>query len=267
LLSGLQRWAAGVEYRGTAYSGWQIQDDAPSVQQAVEKGLSSVANHPLHVVCAGRTDAGVHALGQVIHFDSEARRSAHAWLLGVNSQLPRDIALSWVQPADLKFSARYSALSRRYRYVLRSGRARSGLLHDGAGRVIGKLDEGAMHRAAQALVGTHDFSAYRDSDCQSPSPVRTLQALSVRRHQEFVVIDVKANAFLHHMVRNITGVLIAIGEGEQPESWAQAVLDSRQRAKGGVTAEARGLYFIGPEYPPEFGIPAPPEPWFPGSIA
>lgn len=262
----MQRWAAGVEYRGTAYSGWQFQNQAPSVQQEVERALSKVADHPVQTVCAGRTDAGVHALGQVVHFESPAARSAHAWLLGANSMLPRDIALCWVQPADMKFHARYSALSRRYRYVLRCGRARSGLLEDRAGWVIGELDAAVMHRAAQALVGEHDFSAYRDSDCQAPSPVRNMHAIEVRRHEEFVVIEVQANAFLHHMVRNITGVLMAIGKGEQPETWTRTVLESRDRKNGGVTAEARGLYFVGPDYPPAFAIPAPPTPWFPGSL-
>ena len=263
----MQRWAAGVEYRGTAYSGWQVQNHAPSVQQRVEQALSSIANHALTVICAGRTDAGVHALGQVIHFESAAPRSAYAWLLGANKELPRDISLCWVQPAAQEFHARYSALSRRYRYVLRCGRARSALLDNRAGWAIDTLNAPAMHRAAQALVGEHDFSAYRDSDCQAPSPVRTVQAIVVRRHAEFVVIDVQANAFLHHMVRNITGVLLAIGKGDQPESWAKTVLDSRERAKGGVTADARGLYFVGPEYPAEFGIPLPPAPWFPGALA
>ena len=263
----MQRWAAGVEYRGTAYSGWQAQPHAPSVQQAVEKALSTIANHALSVVCAGRTDAGVHALGQVIHFESEAPRTAYAWLLGSNTQLPRDVSLTWVQPVPFDFHARYGATSRRYRYVIRCGRTRSGLLEDRAGWVIGQLDAPAMHRAAQALVGEHDFSAYRDSDCQAASPVRTVQAVSVRRHEEFVVIDVQANAFLHHMVRNITGTLMAIGLGEQPEAWARTVLEGRVRAKAGVTAEPRGLYFVGPEYPEPFGIPPPPTPWFPGAMA
>ena len=266
-MGSLQRWAAGVEYRGTAYSGWQFQSHAPSVQQAVETALSTIANHPLQVTCAGRTDAGVHALGQVIHFESEAPRSAYAWLVGGNSRLPRDVSLAWVQPADLAFHARHSATARRYRYVIRCGRARSALLDDRAGWTIGELDAAAMHRGAQALVGEHDFSGYRDSNCQSPTPMRNLHSISVRRHAEFVVIDVQANAFLHHMVRNITGVLIAIGEREQPESWAKTVLDGRVRAKGGVTAEACGLYFVGPEYPAGFGIPAPPKPWFPGDMA
>ena len=260
----LKRWAAGVEYLGTAYSGWQRQGHAPSVQETVERALSSVANHPVTVVCAGRTDAGVHAYGQVIHFESTAPRASHAWLLGANAQLPRDVSLRWVQEARLDFHARYAATARRYRYVMRCGRARSALLADRAAWLIGDLDAAAMHRAAQALVGEHDFSAYRDADCQSPTPMRNVHAIAVRGAREFVVLDVQANAFLHHMVRNIAGVLMAIGQGKQTETWARTVLESRERARGGVTAEACGLYFVGPDYPAAFGLPAAPAPWFPG---
>lgn len=226
--------------------------------------LSAVADHPVKVTAAGRTDAGVHAYNQVVHFDSDAPRAPHAWLLGSNSQLPRDVSLRWVQVVDGEFHARYAATARRYRYVMFAGRARSALLEDRAAWQIGRLDADAMHRAAQALVGEHDFSGYRDAGCQSRTPMRNVHAISVRRHGEFVVLDVQANAFLHHMVRNIAGVLMAIGQGEQPESWAAAVLDGRSRAAGGVTAVPGGLYFVGPDYPARFGLPAAPEPWFPG---
>jgi tRNA pseudouridine38-40 synthase len=260
----MTRWAAGVEYLGTRYSGWQWQSHAPSIQQEVERVLSAVGNHPIKVTAAGRTDAGVHALNQVIHFDSEAARAPHAWLFGCNSQLPRDINLRWVQAVDAAFHARYSATARSYRYVTWSSRARSALLEGRVTWLLEALDSDAMHRAAQALVGEHDFSAFRDADCQSPSPVRQLHRITVRRHGDFTVLDVTANAFLHHMVRNIAGVLIAIGKGKQPESWARTVLDSRNRAQGGVTAEAGGLCFIGPAYPATFGLPPVPAPWFPG---
>lgn len=260
----MTRWAAGLEYLGTRYSGWQWQEHAPSVQQEVERVLSNVGNHPVKVTAAGRTDAGVHALNQVIHFDSEAARAPHAWLFGANSQLPRDISLRWVQQADPEFSARYSATARSYRYVMWSGRARSALLEGRVAWLIEALDVEAMHRAAQALVGEHDFSAFRDADCQSPTAMRNLHSISVRRHGDFSVLDVKANAFLHHMVRNIAGVLMAIGQHKQPEGWAKTVLESRNRAKGGVTAEPGGLCFIGPEYPARFGLPEVPKPWFPG---
>jgi tRNA pseudouridine38-40 synthase len=259
------RWAAGVEYLGTAYSGWQWQGHAPSVQQEVERVLSTVADHPVKVTAAGRTDAGVHALNQVIHFDSDAPRAPHAWQFGANSLLARDVALRWVQPADAAFHARYSATSRRYRYVMLTGRARPALLHGRVAWVLGALDPAPMHRAAQALVGEHDFSAFRDAGCQSRTPMRNLQRIAVWRSGEFVVLDVQANAFLHHMVRNIAGVLMAIGQGKQPETWARSVLEQRSRAAGGVTAAPDGLYFVGPEYPAHFGLPPAPEPWFPGA--
>jgi tRNA pseudouridine38-40 synthase len=261
----MTRWAAGVEYVGTRYSGWQWQDHAPSVQQEVERVLSAVADHPVKVTAAGRTDAGVHALNQVIHFDSEAPRAPHAWLLGGNSQLPRDVSLRWVQPVDPAFHARFGATARSYRYVMWTSRARSALLDGRVTWLIDPLDAGRMHRAAQALVGDHDFSAFRDADCQSRSPVRQLHAISVRRQGDFTVLDVKANAFLHHMVRNIAGVLMAIGQGKQPEAWARTVLESRERKRGGVTADAAGLCFVGPEYPATFGLPPTPTPWFPAS--
>jgi tRNA pseudouridine38-40 synthase len=260
----LVRWAAGIEYCGTAYAGWQRQVHARSIQQEVERVLSNVADHPVAVVAAGRTDARVHAYGQVIHFDSSAARAPHAWLFGGNSQLPPDIALRWVQEAPEAFHARYSATARSYRYVMYTGRARSALLAGRGTWLIGPLDAGAMNRAAQALVGEHDFSAFRDADCQAHTPTRTVEAVAVRAIGEFVVLDVRANAFLHHMVRNIAGVLIPIGQGKQPESWARDVLASRKRTLAGVTAEPGGLYFVGPQYPAAFGIPAPPAPWFPG---
>jgi tRNA pseudouridine38-40 synthase len=260
----MTRWAAGVEYLGTRYSGWQWQDHAPSIQQEVERVLSAVADHAVKVTAAGRTDAGVHALNQVIHFDSGAARAPHAWLLGGNSQLPRDISLRWVQPVDADFHARYGATARSYRYVMWSARARSALLEGRVCWLVEPLDAGAMHRAAQALVGEHDFSAFRDADCQSKSPVRNLHGLTVRKHGDFTVLDISGNAFLHHMVRNIAGVLMAIGQGKQPEDWAKAVLESRSRAQGGVTAVAGGLCFLGPEYPARFALPPAPAPWFPG---
>jgi tRNA pseudouridine38-40 synthase len=257
------RWAAGVEYLGSRYSGWQRQGHAPSIQQEVETALSRVADHPVAVTAAGRTDAGVHAYHQVIHFDSAAPRAPHAWLFGANSLLPRDIALRWVLAVDEGFHARHAAMSRRYRYVMLPQRARPGLLDGRVCWTTGALDAGSMHRAAQVLVGEHDFSAYRDSGCQSRTPMRRVQAIAVASHPPFVVLDVEANAFLHHMVRNIAGVLMAIGAGERPESWAGEVLQARRRAAGGVTADAGGLYFVGPVYPERFGLPGAPQPWLP----
>jgi tRNA pseudouridine38-40 synthase len=260
----VQRWAAAVEYLGTAYSGWQTQRDRPSVQAEVERALGAVAAQPLSVQAAGRTDAGVHAQGQVVHFESSAARSPYAWLLGANSNLPADISLRWIQPVPADFDARHSAHSRRYRYVVHNHRARSALLAGRATWMIRELDAAAMHRAAQALIGEHDFSAYRAAECQSPTPMRNVQSIAVWRQAEFVVLDVQANAFLHHMVRNIMGVLFEIGQGRQPEEWAGQVLEQRDRKRGGMTAPGDGLYFIGPVYPARFGVPAPPVMSFPG---
>jgi tRNA pseudouridine38-40 synthase len=259
----VKRWAAGVEYLGTRYSGWQWQSQAPSIQQEVERVLSAVADHPVKVTAAGRTDAGVHALNQVIHFDSAAPREPRAWLFGGNSQLPGDIALRWVQPVDDRFHARYGATSRRYRYVMHPSRARPALLDRRVTWLKEPLDAAAMHRAAQVLVGEHDFSAFRDADCQSHTPIRKLHAIAVRGIGAFVVLDVEANAFLHHMVRNIAGVLIAIGRQERPEAWAETVLEGRNRTLGGVTADPGGLYFVGPRYDDAFGLPPTADPWFP----
>jgi tRNA pseudouridine38-40 synthase len=259
----VSRWAAGLEYLGFAYAGWQAQQERPSVQAALEAALSSVADHPVQIMAAGRTDAGVHAYGQVVHFDSDARRAPYAWLLGTNTRLPPDLSLRWIREVPADFDARRSAVARRYRYVIHNHRARSALLAGRAAWVIRELDVGAMHRAAQALIGEQDFSAFRAAECQSNTAMRNLHALSVRRQRDFVVLDVQANAFLHHMVRNIAGVLIEIGQNRRPEGWCAEVLASRDRTRAGMTAPAQGLYFVGPLYPAEFGLPTPAEPWFP----
>lgn len=259
----MSRWAAAVEYLGTAYSGWQAQPHAPSVQAAVEAGLSKVADHPVTTVAAGRTDAGVHGFQQIIHFDSSSARTPYAWLLGTNTNLPEDIALRWVRAVPEEFHARFSARSRSYRYVIHNARWRSALLLGRAAWVAWELDAMAMHRAAQALVGELDFSAFRDSECQSRTPMREVQAISVRREGSFVLLDVRANAFLHHMVRNIAGSLIEVGSGKQREAWIGEVLASRQRTRAGMNAPACGLYFVDAEYPSEFGLPKAPEFWLP----
>ena len=259
----MTRWAAGVEYLGGAYSGWQSQIGAPSVQAEVERALSQVADHPLAVTAAGRTDAGVHAYQQVIHFDSPAARTAYAWMLGANSNLPNDVSLRWVQEVSDNFHARFGAVRRSYRYVVHNHRARSALLEGRAGWWTASLNAAVMHEAAQALVGEHDFSAFRDSQCQSKSPVRRVFSIDVFRDNDFILIDVSGNAFLHHMVRNITGVLGEIGQGRRPAKWAREVLELRDRTLAGMTVPACGLYFIGPEYPAEFALPAPSQPWFP----
>lgn len=259
----MPRWAAGVEYLGSRYCGWQAQAHAPSVQGTLDTALSRVAAHPVETVAAGRTDAGVHGFAQVVHFDSPAPRSAYGWLLGTNSNLPADISLRWLQPVGDDFHARHSARARRYRYVIHNARARSALLAQRAGWVTWPLDAAAMHEAAQALVGEHDFSAFRGAECQSRTPMRRVLDIGVRRHGELVVIDVRANAFLHHMVRNIAGSLIEIGQGRQPRDWLGQLLAGRDRTRAGMNAQAQGLYFVAAEYPEEFGIPPAPEFWLP----
>ncbi len=258
-----RRWAAGIEYLGTAYCGWQSQAGLAAVQTEVEKSLSAIADHPVAVHAAGRTDAGVHAFQQVVHFDSDAARTSYAWLLGGNSQMKADVSLRWVQEVSADFHARHSAVERSYRYVIHISAARSALLQGRVAWHTRALDADAMHRSAQALVGEHDFSAFRDSECQSPTPMRDLRRISVRASGEFLVLEVSANAFLHHMVRNIAGSLLEVGQGKREAAWIRALLLGRDRTQAGMTAEAAGLYFIGPTYPAEFALPPPPQPWFP----
>ncbi|HKY93331.1 MAG TPA: tRNA pseudouridine(38-40) synthase TruA [Nevskiaceae bacterium] len=257
------RWMAGIEYRGTAYSGWQAQPHAPSVQGVLETALGRVANHPIEIFAAGRTDAGVHAFQQVVHFDSEASRTPYAWLLGTNSNLPDDVSVRWVQAAAPGFHARFSATARRYRYVIHNARARSGLLASRAGWYKPDLDAAAMHRAAQALLGERDFSAFQDAECQSPTPMRNVMAVAVTRRDALVAVDIRANAFLHHMVRTIVGTLVEVGMGRQHEAWVAEVLASRDRIRAGENAPACGLYFLGAEYPAECAVPPAPDFWLP----
>jgi tRNA pseudouridine38-40 synthase len=259
----VRRWAAGLEYLGTAYAGWQAQAERPSVQAQLEAALSAVADHPLKTQAAGRTDAGVHAAGQVVHFDSAAPRGPYAWLLGANSRLPPDIALRWVREVPAHFDARHSALARRYRYVIHNHRARSALAMNRAAWITDELDATSMHQAAQALLGEQDFSAFRAAECQSATPMREVQEVSVARRGEYVVLDIRANAFLHHMVRNIAGSLIEIGRGRRPSSWIAELLAARDRRLAAATAPACGLYFLGPIYPAAFELPPPAEPRFP----
>ena len=255
-----QRWAAGVEYLGSGYSGWQRLPDQTTVQGTVEAALSTVADHPVQIVTAGRTDAGVHALQQVIHFDSSAARRPYAWLLGTNSLLPPDVSLRWVMPVSDRFHARFEASAREYRYLILNQRARSALWGGRATWEMRPLDAVAMHRAAQALLGRHDFSSFRDTRCQAPNPVRELAHVNVVRDGVMIGIHVLGNAFLHHMVRNIVGSLVEVGLGRRPETWIADVLAARDRRLAGMTAAADGLYFVGPRYPLAFEIPAPP-PW------
>ncbi len=251
----LMKIAAGVEYDGSKYSGWQRQKLSVSVQQHVEAALSGVADHPLSVTCAGRTDAGVHALNQVIHFESDALRDAHSWVFGSNTHLPGDISLTWAKPVQADFHARYSATSRIYKYIILNRPARPGLGHGYVTWECRRLDSDRMSRAALSLVGEHDFTSYRAKSCQAKTPVRNVLNLSVKRDNEHVVIVVEANAFLHHMVRNIAGVLIEIGISKHEVGWEIDVLNAKSRDCGGVTAAAAGLYLTGVNYPEKYGIP------------
>jgi tRNA pseudouridine38-40 synthase len=249
------RIALGIEYDGRPFCGWQYQDNSPSVQAAVEQALSSVAAQPIRVICAGRTDTGVHAAEQVVHFDTEVRRDDKAWVKGTNVNLPKSVSVLWVHTVSDTFHARFSAVRRRYRYVIFNRDVRPAFL---AGRVAfdyRPLNETRMQEAAQCLLGKHDFNAYRAVACQAKSPIRTVYQLDVTRQDELILIDIEANAFLHHMVRNIAGVLMTIGAGEQEPVWAKQVLEGRDRTLGGVTGPPDGLYLMEVAYPDEFGLP------------
>lgn len=259
----MPRLALGVEYDGTGFRGWQYQgpgQTGPTVQAAVEKALSGVAGQPVSLICAGRTDAGVHATGQVAHFDSEVRRAPHNWLLGANALLPGAVRLNWVRPVAADFHARFSAVQRQYRYVLCCGRERPALLRDRVGWAWQELDTAAMARAASCLPGRHDFSAFRAAGCQARHAVRTIHLLRVWQRGRYRVIDVRADGFLHHMVRNIVGSLIQVGRGAHPAGWLEQVLAGRDRRCAGPTAPASGLYLTGVLYPDRFPLPATPPP-------
>lgn len=251
----MMRWALGVEYDGAPYSGWQAQHHAPSVQAELERALSRVADHPVSVVAAGRTDAGVHALGQVVHFDSPAHRPPHSWVLGCNTQLPDTISVRWAQLVGTDFHARYTATARSYKYVLFNQRARSAVYAARSAWWSYALNAQAMHEAAQQLLGENDFSSFQAAECQSRTPMRRLDAISVQQSGSFVTVSVTANAFVHHMVRNIVGTLLQVGQGKQPPAWVGEVLAARDRNAAGMTAPAAGLYLAHVSYPDEFEIP------------
>ncbi|MBR7889897.1 tRNA pseudouridine(38-40) synthase TruA [Marinomonas sp. A79] len=248
-----------VEYNGSEYKGWQAQKyDVPSVQENLEKALSVIADHPVKVICAGRTDSGVHASAQVVHFETHVDRHERAWTLGVNTYLPADICVVAAQYVADDFHARFSALSRRYRYVIYSAPLRPALLAGGVTWTYKNLDVEAMKQAAKKFVGKHDFSSFRAIGCQAHTPIRTILNFDVQQLGQYIVLDVRANAFLHHMIRNFAGVLMAIGAGEKPVAWAQTVLDAKDRTKGGITAPPTGLYFVDAQYPEHFNVPSRP---------
>jgi tRNA pseudouridine38-40 synthase len=248
------RIALGIEYQGSPFCGWERQRHCETVQSVLERALAVVANAPVATTCAGRTDSGVHALSQVAHFDTEAQRPDHAWVFGANANLPREVSVLWAQEIAPNFHARFSAFARRYTYFLLNKRSRPAVLDRRVTWERRPLDVDAMSQAADALVGLHDFSAYRASRCQSKSPIRRVHSLTIARHGDLIRVDILANAFLHHMVRNVVGVLVSIGIGEHDPSWAGDVLASRDRGQGGVTAPPDGLYLIGVKYPPEFSL-------------
>jgi tRNA pseudouridine38-40 synthase len=252
-----RRVAAIVEYDGTEYAGWQSQAHSRSIQDAVEKALSFVAGHPIVAICAGRTDKGVHALGQVIHFDTAAARTGRAWVLGANTKLAPDIALQWAGEVGLGFHARHRANRRIYRYAILNSSARSALQRTRAAWVHRPLNASAMHAAAQSLIGEHDFSAFRSMECQSKTPVRRVDAIEVRREGDYLWLEITANAYLHHMVRNIVGTLLKVQSHADPCAAMLEVLASGDRRRAGATAPAAGLYLWRVEYPQIFAIPTP----------
>lgn len=247
--------AAGIEYCGTRFSGWQRQKHAQGIQEHVENALSVVADEKIHVHCAGRTDTGVHALHQVIHFESLVQRQPHSWVFGANANLDRDITVLWSCPVPGDFHARYSAHGRSYRYLILNRDTRPGINSGFTTWEYRDLNVELMSSAARFLIGEHDFTSFRGSGCQAKTPVREIRELTVSRRGDYIVIDIHANAFLMHMVRNIVGVLIAVGTGRHEPGWAQAVLMARDRGKGGVTAPPQGLYLMEIDYPEKFDIP------------
>ena len=251
----MPRTALTLAYSGANYCGWQYQADAPSVQAQVEQAVSQVADAPVTVHCAGRTDTGVHATRQVIHFDANTSRPAKAWLLGVSALLPEDISVTWAGDVSPDFDARRSALARRYCYLIFNSPIRSALLAGQMAREHRPLDAGRMHEAAQALIGEQDFTSFRAAGCQSLTPIRNVHEVSVRRQNDLVIIDITANAFLHHMVRNIAGSLMDMGAGQHDADWLAQLLARRDRTQAGRTAAAGGLYLIDVVYPPEAGLP------------
>jgi tRNA pseudouridine38-40 synthase len=255
----VRRVAAIVEYDGTEYAGWQSQEHSVSIQDAVQAAISFVAGHSILTICAGRTDSGVHATGQVIHFDTTAERTARAWVLGANTRLSPAIALQWAGEVTMGFHARHTAMRRIYRYCILNRSARSALQRSRAAWLHRPLDAAAMHAAAQVLIGEHDFSAFRSVECQSKTPVRRVQRIDVRREGDYLWLEITANAYLHHMVRNIVGTLVALQGETDPPAAMTRVLEQGERRLAGATAPAAGLYLWRVEYPAIYGIPAPPD--------
>lgn len=250
------RIALGIEYDGSRFAGWQMQKHGTrTVQESLEQALSIVADEDVKVVCAGRTDTGVHATGQVVHFDCTSVRPQKAWVLGVNAHLPDDVASIWSAEVNDDFSARFSATARQYRYVILNRRGRSAALNAKVTWRHGEIDAASMHQAAQALIGEQDFSSFRSSACQAEHARRNIHYVKITRKADFIYIDIEANAFLHHMVRNIVGSLLMVGQAEKPVEWIGELLQARDRTLAGPTASADGLYLVKVTYPDGTGVP------------
>ncbi len=249
------RLALGLSYRGSAYLGWQSQPGGRTVQDRVETALSQFADQPVRTVCAGRTDAGVHALNQVIHLDTDIEREDFSWVRGSNRYLPADIAVQWCRPVDPAFHARNSARGRRYAYVMLESAVRPALEAGAVGWVFRPLDGEAMREAAALLIGEHDFSAFRSAECQAASPVKKLRRIDIVRRGAYWRFDFEASAFLHHMVRNLMGCLLAVGQGSRTPGWVAEVLAGRDRSRAAPTFAPDGLYFLGPHYDAAFALP------------
>lgn len=255
----MTRIAVAVEYDGSAFHGWQAQEEGVrTVQGELEKALSRVADHPVTLICAGRTDAGVHATSQICHFESDAAREMKSWVLGGNRFAADDVTLRWAVPVPDDFHARFSAMRRCYRYVIYNHATPPALFRRQVTWNHRPLDVEAMAEAAQYLIGEHDFTSYRSVHCQAKSPVKTLHRLRIHRQGPLIILQVEANAFLMHMVRNMAGVLMTIGAGRHPPQWARQVLEARDRRQGGVTAPPFGLYLVDIGYPEQFALPREP---------
>lgn len=251
----MPRIALGLSYRGQAYQGWQSQPGGNTVQDKVEEALSAFADQPVGTVCAGRTDAGVHAFNQVVHLDAPVEREPFSWVRGTNRFLPPDIAVQWCQAVPAHFHARNSARGRRYRFVILESAVRPALEAGLCGWVFRPLDGDAMREAAAHLIGEHDFTSFRAANCQSPTPVKTLRAVGVQKHGAYWRLDFDANAFLYHMVRNIVGCLLVVGQGRQPPGWMAEVLAAKSRDAAAPTFPSDGLHFVGPYYDAALGLP------------
>lgn len=261
------RIALGVEYFGGPFRGWQSQAGGGTVQDALEDALAQIAGQPVGTLCAGRTDAGVHAIQQVVHFDAPVERPLTAWVRGVNTHLPDGVAVRWAQPMPEAFHARFTAYARRYRYLLLNRPQRPGLWQGRVGWYHGPLDLGAMQAACGRLLGEHDFSAFRAANCQAKSPVKSMHTATVRQAGALFIFDFEASAFLHHMVRNLVGTLVHIGKGAESPAWIDALLAMKDRTEAAPTFSPDGLYFRGPVYAPEWAVPEPADDLIDGSLA